>query len=406
MRRASKLLASLLLVVVIPLLFGCWDQQEITNLAAITGIGFDIASDPRLVLVSVQISPPSPGGVAGGGGGIGGTRLRVLTIEVEAPSDFLTLLQGHTRRQPFFQHLAFVVFGEDFARAQGIDRVLSGLQGIPEVRGSVPAFVCVGPAEEILKARSGIGRIPGQDIQDILTNLRNAPLGTSVTLNEVMTILGNEGRELSLPILELTPLRLEAGDEAPETGLGQDDEELQEVILSRVALFSGDRWVVDLDPLVTQMFILLTGDVRKGGITFPNPADPDGYVAVQYQDFRPSFKPILEGDRVKLQLDITIKARIVEIRGEYDIRTLGFDPLSSALQNVVSEQALDIIQQLQSEGLDSLGVGQAIYRRMPRAWSNLEPVWGDVYPTIPVTVSAKSEVVSTSLIAKFFQMNR
>ena len=95
------------------MLFGCWDQQEITELAAITGLGLDPGSRPDTIQVTVQISPPSP---AGDTGGVGGPLLRTITVEATSLGEAMVLLQSRTRREPFLQHLGYIVFGEELAK--------------------------------------------------------------------------------------------------------------------------------------------------------------------------------------------------------------------------------------------------------------------------------------------------
>jgi spore germination protein KC len=388
-------------------LTGCWDQQEITQLAIIRGMGFDLASDPHTVRVSVQISPTTVQTPFGGAGGIGGSRLRVVTIEVESPSEFFVLLQGQLRREPFLLHLNFIAFGEEFARS-GIDRVLSGIQGIQPIRGSVPVFVAAGKAEDMLKAHSGIGREPGQDVVDLLSTIRDVPVGRQVTFNEALNTLSAKGSELVLPILELTPLRLEPGDErASESEGGQGGgKPLQEVVISRTALFSQDKWVSELDPFVTQNLNLLIGGGRSGALTVPSPGSPGDYIAVQYERFRPRFNFQVIGDRqVELTLSVRTSLRVIDSRG-YDISKMGFEPIHRAVDTVLAHELTAFIHRLQQEGIDAVGFGQMIYRSQPRTWSRLEPLWEEIFPAISVKVEVQSRVVSTSLIHHFFQIDK
>ncbi|MBT9176583.1 MAG: hypothetical protein DDT20_00903 [Firmicutes bacterium] len=79
------------------------------------------------------------------------------------------------------------------------------------------------------------------------------------------------GGELALPILDLTPLRLEAADHQPADGTGQQGRQLMEVVIGRTALFVRDRWVHELDVFQTQIFTLLTGDVAQGTMAIVHP---------------------------------------------------------------------------------------------------------------------------------------
>ncbi|KAF0195109.1 MAG: hypothetical protein FD169_1564 [Bacillota bacterium] len=385
------------------LLCGCWDQQEITELAAVTGLGLDPGSRPNTIRMSVQISPPSPAGAAGG---VGGSRLRTITVEAASLGEAMVLLQSRTRREPFLQHLGYVVFGEELAKT-GIAGVIAGLQGIATVRGSVSVFVAAGTAAEVLQAHSGIGHTPGQDVVDLLGNMSNAPVGRSVNLNDVINTLTVHGNELAIPILELTPLRLEAGDEKPEVGVGIDDEPYQEVLVARTALFSRDKWVQDLDPYLTQVFINLVGATKSGTRTIPNPVDPAGKVVVEYESFSTSYKATINDSRiVEVQLQVKIKTRILEIHGTYDLRTLGFDPINSALSQGLASHIEELVVILKEHQSDALGLGQMISRTRPKDWSKLESDWNELFTRTDIKVSVSAQVMATNVINKYFEIKR
>lgn len=386
------------------LLTGCWDAQEITELAAVTGLGIDPGSQPNTITFTIQISPPNPTTSAGGAGG--GSRLRVISVEVSTLAEAITELHGHTRREPFYQHLGFVVFGEEMAKA-GIAGVISALQGEPTIRGSVPVFVSVGPASEVLQAHSAIGRTPGQDVADLLANIDDASLGRNININDVINTLSSFGSELALPILELRPLRTKSGDERPDAGVSVDDVQYQEIYLERTALFIRDRWVHDLDLHQTQVFVLLSGASQEGSLVIPNPSDPNGLIAIVYESFSPSYKPeVSDGGATKLKVEVKTTVRIVEIRGFYDLRQTGFDPINRELSEVLSQQVADVMQVLQEHGSDALGIGQGISRKRPKDWSKIEPQWEEQYAAMQTQVMVKAEVIATNLIAKFFEIKR
>jgi len=399
---------ALLLVLVAFLVFtltSCWDQQEITELAAIVGLGFDAGSRPEVLKISVLISPPGTSGVAGGQGGSGGTRLRVVTLEAPSLCDAMNLLHSHTRREPFLLHLSFVVFGEEFAKS-GIAPAIGGLQGFTTIRGSVPVYVSVGTAEDLFHARSGIGRTPGQDIADLTSTAKGASLTSEVSVNDVISTLEGLSGELTLPILELVPLRLMSGDEIPNTGVGQEGEQLNEVIMARMALFNRDRWMADLDTYQTQLFIHLIDDTGRGSITIVNPADPTGIIAFQFERFSTNFSFDVTEDQVSVDIKNSVVTRVHEIQGGYDFAQKGFEPLTQTLENTLNTQVENVFSYLQSLGIDSLGLGEIIRRNSPSDWSKLEPKWEQIYPQISLTVETSVKVQTTGLVNKFFVMKR
>ncbi|MBS3937857.1 MAG: Ger(x)C family spore germination protein [Peptococcaceae bacterium] len=384
------------------LLVGCWDQQEITDLASIAGLGFDVGSYPHTVRMSFMTSPPRAG--LGGEGG-DGSRLRVMTVEAGSFTEALILLQGHIRRQPFFLHLGFILFGEELAKS-GLNGQIAALQGRSTIRGSVPIFVAQGTAEEILTARSGIGHAPGQDIADLLDNLAEAPLGRPTTIHNVRNVLGGLGSEITAPILELTPLRLQAGDEKPEVGLGLANEQLREVFVRRLAVFRRDRWVADFDQYLVQTFVLLTGTTKMGSLNITNPADPKSIMGIAIANFQARFEIKIEGDKVEVEILPRVKAIVREVSGSYILRDRGLEPIAQNIEQEVNRQVIAVMSFLQEQKADALGIGDMIRRQQPDVWARLEPRWGQLFPQITVSVNTEAEITSTGMLVRFFEIKR
>jgi len=385
------------------LLTGCWDLHEITELAPITGLGLDAGNVPGTIRLSAQIIPPPAGA---GGGTQGGSSLRVITLEAATITEALTVLLGHIRREPFLMHLGFIVFGEELART-GLGAVIGGLHGKGAIRGSVPVLVAAGSAEEVLRARSGVGRAPGQDVVELLSNMRRVPIGAVVTLYDVINTLTGLGGELVLPILDLTPLRLEPADFQPADGTGQQGQQLMEVVVGRTALFKRDRWVHELDVYHTQILILLRGDVTQGAKSIVHPTAPGGAMALRFLRFRAEFSPQVPADNsVSLQLRININASLTETRVGYDLRQHGPQPILAVLEEHVTAEAIELLSLLQRLGVDSLGIGNMIYRRQPQVWRRVEPQWEKLYGQMTVNVETKARLRDTSMIVRLFAVRR
>ncbi len=397
---------NLLVVLMISCLLatGCWDQDEITSLASVSGLGIDATDKPGIILVTMQIAAPT--GSASGGGTSEGAKLRVISTEAETIQEGVTQLQTRLRRRPFLLHLNFVVFGERLARS-GIDGMVTGLQGMSQVRGSVPVFVAAGDAVQVLQAHSGIARSPGQDVSDLLDNIASSPIGNATTLNDLVNTLTSLGKEPAIPILDLVPLDLMSGTDMPNDGTGQSGQRYQEVMMYRTAVFKRDRWVDTLDRFQTNTLVLLLGGSRQGVGSTPNPSNPDEPFAFQFERFSVAYRVNMDDQGVpRFLLDSKATIRLLEARGGYDLRQNGTKPLEQAIEFDMVLMARQLTEQLQATGVDSLGLGQKIAARNPSAWRQLEPIWSDVYPEVEVEIRAEASLRSTGLISKIFQTKR
>jgi spore germination protein KC len=399
-----KALVMLMLLLCSCCLGGCWDQEEITSLAPISGLGMDAGEQPGMLRISVQIT--APGGTAGGVGSSGEARLRVLSVEAETLAAGLIQLQGQLRRPPFMLHLSFVVLGEELAKS-GIDGVLVSLQAAPQIRTSVPLMVAAGSAEEVLRAHSGIGRTPGQDITDLVENIANSPIGVRTTIIDAINTLSGIGSELALPILDLAPLSLQSAINLPDDGTGLSGGQYKEVKMERTALFQRNRWVATLDRLETNILTLLLGEGSRGIAVVPNPANPSQPLSGLYEGFTVSYESSVDGPNPpQVVIKPKVSIRLMEAFGGYDVAARGLEPIERAVEFDIQQEAQRLVDKLQQLGLDTLGLGQRIAGRHPREWSHLEPVWQDVYPQATVSTQAKAEVKVTGMLRRFHQTKR
>lgn len=58
----------LLFFVIVCLLTGCWDRQEIEDKAYVIGLGLDRSKDEGKILVTMLLANPEVGSMQGGGG--------------------------------------------------------------------------------------------------------------------------------------------------------------------------------------------------------------------------------------------------------------------------------------------------------------------------------------------------
>lgn len=402
MRRRTSLL--IMLAITSLLCPGCWDQDEITSLAAVSGLGIDATDKPGVILVSMQIAAPT--GSASGGGASEGAKLRVLSIETETIQEGIIQIQTRLRRRPFLLHLNFIVFGESLARS-GIGGVISGLQGLTQVRGSVPVFVAAGSAAQVLQAHSGIARSPGQDVSDLLANIPSSPIGNGTTVNDLVNTLTSLGKEPAIPILDLVPLELISGTNLPDDGTGQSGQRYEEVMMYRTAIFERDRWVDTLDRFQTNTLVLLLGGSRQGVGSTPNPSNPNEPFAFRFERFSASDQLRIDDQGIpSFLLDLKAVIRLLEARGGYDLRTNQTGPLEQAIEFDMVLQARQLTEKLQAIGVDSLGLGQWIAAHNPRAWSRLEPIWAEVYPSLQIEIRAEASLRSTGMINRIFETKR
>lgn len=386
-------------------LVGCWDQEEITALAPVSGIGVDVGSEPGMLRISIQIS--LPGISMGDAGGGGFSRLRVLSVEAESFMSAFVLLQSSSRRKIFLHHLGFIVFGADLAK-EGIADATEAVLSWPQIRGSTFMFVAQGTAEQVLLAHSGIGGNPGGDIIDIISKVQTIPVARKMTLNDTANALLQPGSTtLTLPILGLIPLALHSGDETPPAGVGQDGEQYMEIILDGTALFNRDRWVTELSVRETQTFTILIGAAKGGASTIPSPVNKEGVIVPEYEKIQIKHKIEQSADgQLQITVSPILKVHLLEIQGGYDMEQEGHGPIEAAIVADARTRVLELIVKLQELELDSLDIGQMIKRKNPKLWREIEQEWAQIYPTVEFRSEPTAKVRTTGLLKTYNQLGK
>ncbi|MEC0128802.1 Ger(x)C family spore germination protein [Paenibacillus pabuli] len=143
--------------VLLPLLTGCWDRQELNELGIMLGLGVD--KDGEMIKVTAQVVVPNEVSSKSGGGK--GTP--VTQYQASAPTLFEAMqkLTQSSPRRIFMAHIRVMVIGEEYARKVGIYDVTEALMREPTVR----------PDYYVMVARN----TTAAKVLDVLTPLENLP---------------------------------------------------------------------------------------------------------------------------------------------------------------------------------------------------------------------------------------
>ena len=171
-----KNLLPCLLLFVIPMLSGCWDQLEIEQRSFIIGIGIDTIGTEELEpsqIMEPGLTQPRPhqirvameipklqalGGAGGGGtgGGEGGASAQERASQILVTTGVnltktVKELRLRTNRQTFLGHLRLILVSEEFAREEGLHRIMDFFFREPEIHREVAFFITKGKAEDVLR---------------------------------------------------------------------------------------------------------------------------------------------------------------------------------------------------------------------------------------------------------------
>ncbi len=379
---------------------GCWDYRDINDRSLVLGLAMDTAPGGGH-RPTVELAVPTSAPAAAGGGRAGAPppspRSIVLTGQARTSSHALAQLHDRWSRPLSFGHLTALLYGEDYARREGI-RDEAGCAGChPEISVGAHVFVTRGEAAPYLSLQP-----PGGEVAlavHLVRLLRTAgeegmaPLPATVA--QVVSHSETTGVAV-VPALRLT------GDHIVAAG---------SAILARYRLAG---W---LTPAETFGFSLLRGTGRRGTVEFPCPRPPGtgehepsggepwphGTFLIQHR----SAKVALErgGDRPRFRYTVRVAGVAMDstcpdtARARAPADTAMLRAAERQVARTLASYARLLPPRVRETGLDLLGWQAYLRWRHPFYWQRIRDRWPDVLRQAQVSVDVR---VTISRRARLF----
>ncbi len=362
---------------------GCWDSNEIDQLAIVTTSGVDIKqanSESPIYTVSLQIARTSQLGTSPSGGSSSSTGSKDTFVTLERDgSDILTSLdklQSQIARKAIRTHRLAVVVGESFAK-YGLSPVLDEIVRHPGSRLRAHLFVSYhGKASTILNLPYAFSRLPSEAIDNLHSQ---GLLYHSTTKDFVQELNGKSDPWLP-------------GIEPVETNSSKEPNTFN---LSHIALFQNDKMVGWLDGEDVKGFNWLTNQVRGSIISVHVPGHV-GTVNGESITSKSKMRVRLVNGKPVIQIRINAEEETVATSTNLNMR----DPeniklVEAAFADYIKNQSESALTKIKQSKSDVLGIGELIYQRYPKVWHQMEPHWRDEFSRMPVDVQVRVKVMNS-----------
>lgn len=360
------------------MLAGCWDRQEVNDLAFVTATGFDKQAENSF-LVSVQAPLPSAmGGPGGGGGGTSGNKPFYVDSElgrnVREAND---KLQKRMSRELFFAHRRVVIFGEKLA-SEGMERSLDLILEHPESRLSTFLLVAKGDALDILTSSPHFEQLPAEALRELTKT------GFDIDTRNVLNYLHLPGIDPVIPVVKTVKTKNRGND--PK----------QEVQMDGLAIMKDDflQFMTNEEEAAGISWLLNKMIDKK--ITVPIDKDSEINLNIAEYKINPSFK-------LKNNLpEFTIKLKVdtILLQNEPDLNledNENYKMATNKTEQFIKKQVESIIEHSKKEGVDPYGLGYLVYRTNNMVWEkHLRDKWRDLLPDIKVHIKIEADIITVN----------
>lgn len=385
-----------LLLLLLPLLVGCWDKVEIEEGAYALAIGVGAGESSRYK-VTVTIAKPDQ--IAGKDGKGEGKPFILSTVEAPSLSSALSTLNAYTGRQVNLSHARALFIDEELARSEGL-RILDELLRFRQARQSIFFIVTREPADQFLaEINPLLDKNPMKYIEELTYHYRrNGMLPASSQVNSVASqtnvnyaqpvtyyasLTGAEGKEKGGSTSSQGESPFKAGDLPRKGGAN--------VEMVGAAAFRGERMIGVLDGKEMRLMLMLQDEFRNALVSFKDPREDGAFVSVKLNRSRPLRLQVdLSGSKPRITGTISLEAEVLAIQSGVDYSEPELQVvLERAMAQQVREPLGELIAKTQRWESDVIGFGRRVVPKFAtiEAWERYD--WPKRFPEAEIKIDVQ-----------------
>ncbi|MCM3566972.1 Ger(x)C family spore germination protein [Neobacillus mesonae] len=380
-------LVFILIIFSIPILGGCWNQRELTDLALVLAVGIDKGEGDKKYDVTFQVVVP--GNVASGQNGGGGQGPPVVVYESSGDS-ITEASRKATKKIPrrlYYAHTSIVVIGEELAR-EGIYNILDPMDRDPEFRTTTVVIIAKDKrAEDIISILTNLDKLPMNRFIKTLESAE-AMLGENIKLNidDLIGAITSPGKE---PVISGFVL-----EGSPEKGTSPQNISTTRppamVSVDGLGVIRGGKLVGWLNNFHVRGAVWLLNKMKGTEIKFDFEGKKDAVTTTPYlsdTDVSVTFK----NGKPFANVDIDTAFKLSEMDTDFDIEDPHkIEELEKKTSDVIKKEVEAAIKEAQKYKADIFGFGERIHKSNPKRWKELKDDWDNQFAKMDYKIQVHS----------------
>lgn len=388
----KKILLTIFLLIMIILFSSCWDMREINELGLVTAVAVDKGEGQNKYSLTVQIANPTTDNSSKDKSAAKET-VWVGTAEGESLFDATRKLVTISSRRIMWAHNNVVIIGESLAR-EGIIPVVDYFTHNPELRMKADVVVSKGDAKDYIAAKTGMDSPSGMSFILLEGYRKIEAVSVGSHMLNVSSALKNEYDNPLISEIFLKKAIMQAGD-------GDNKSKDSETVdMAGAAVFKRDKMLGWLSPEETLGVSWILNGTNNKVVTVTDPDYGNKSIAVETKSMKVKIKSVVVNKIPKISIHITGKGDIVEedgstIKSMIEVKQNAAIWVNKKIEDEI-KRSLETVQKKYM--VDVLGFAAIVHAQNDGEWKNgLKDRWQEIFPEIPVTVSAEINIKSSTL---------
>lgn len=378
MRNRKFVILIIICILVALSLSGCWNRRELKTFSILMGMGIDKVEEVGKIQLTAQII--KAGELKSESGSDAEAYLTVQSTG-DTVFDAARNFTKENNRKIYLPHSQVLIFGEGIA-TEGVQKYIDFFVRDHEPRLRENVLVAKGKAEEILDVKSELEKIPAIGISSLLKSQAATSHATEVSMKDFISRLMSKTTEPIAPLIEIS---------------GEGEE--QTLRISGMAIFKQDKWVGTLTGNEARGLLWVIEKIKSGIIVVNCPSE-EGKVSLEIIRASGKIIPEIKGDKISIKVEIKEEGHIGEQECPGELTLDDIISIEKMKATVIRAEVLSALEKARELNTDIFGFGDAVHRKYPKEWKELEEQWDEVFPEIEVEVIVETKVRRSGTLMK------
>ncbi|MBO0961835.1 Ger(x)C family spore germination protein [Neobacillus sp. MM2021_6] len=388
---------SVLVLLLLPTLSGCWNQKELTDLAFVMAMGIDKGENKKFD-VSFQIV--NPGNVSSGQNGGGqGLPIAVYKSSGDTLTEAARKATKKISRRLYYAHTNLIAVSEEVAR-NGLLDIMDALDRDPEFRTTTELVIMRDTSAELLvSALANLDKMPVNKItKEIKATEAMFGENMSINIDDFLNGLISKGKD---PIVN--GFRITGDKEMVGKAKELETTKAMSVLAAHgLAVFNKGKLIGWIDHEKARGVIWILDRVKSTSVNVDWNGKKNAItMAVLRTKTKVSVK--IRNEKPVIQIAIEDEGWISEANTDVDLTNpTEIEKIDKLVEKEIKQQIEATVKKAQKMKSDIFGFGESVHRKNPKLWNKLKANWGDHFANLEVNVKVDSYIRREGIRTKPF----
>jgi spore germination protein KC len=376
------LLLTIVLLLNITILAGCWNYREVEKLAIVSGVAVDKGENDqfRVTVEIIQIN----------GGKDTKATSKLLTMEGSTIFDAVRNAISLTGKKLYWSHTKLIIISKDIAE-NGILRVVDWYNRDSETRSDVSLLISnENTAGEILKGTGATDEIISFELADTLKNEKSLSKAPTTEIWKFINDLESPGIVNVIPTVNLS----KTGNISTPRIMG-------------LAIFKKAKLIGFLNGQESKSVLFVKDEIKGGLLLEGIKGKKSKPVSLEIFKSKTKVEPLIKANHdIEYNVMINTTVALDEIPCSKNlINEADLKKLTRRTEEMLEKQVEDCIKKVQSQyGVDIFEFGENLRENEPKIWNRIGNNWDNKFKDLKVNVKAKVKIKGSGTYSESIKM--